>query len=269
MNFVRLECHIDITGNGDPIVSQIPRQRPLITTRQEFLNNINQSIPHIWVEPQRPQMKKRRVPEPEEPPSPPFNPEETYIPVNRVPNNAAPFPTLPRNWVEAPRRVRATSSRVKDCANYDCDYEINNELEGAMCGFCKKTYCNICVVEENTCKCIPNPEKPIDIKLTPVVDLPKQKPSLIIPASMQCPITHEIFKDPVIVSSGQTYERCAIIETCQTSGSGGIYLCPITRKILDTDLDRFYPHKRQPKLTTNYALKNSIAELNALYDLVY
>ncbi|KAK4767983.1 hypothetical protein SAY87_003124 [Trapa incisa] len=68
-------------------------------------------------------------------------------------------------------------------------------------------------------------------------------PSLVIPHEFLCPITLEIMTDPVIVASGQTYERESI------------------QKWLDSN-NRTCPKTRQPlvhlSLAPNYALKNLI-----------
>ncbi|RLN03797.1 U-box domain-containing protein 15-like [Panicum miliaceum] len=70
-------------------------------------------------------------------------------------------------------------------------------------------------------------------------------PSLMIPNDFLCPITLEIMTDPVIVASGQTYERRSI------------------QKWLDSG-ERTCPKTRQPlahlSLAPNYALKNLILQ---------
>ncbi|PAN35869.1 hypothetical protein PAHAL_6G241700 [Panicum hallii] len=70
-------------------------------------------------------------------------------------------------------------------------------------------------------------------------------PSLMIPNDFLCPITLEIMTDPVIVASGQTYERRSI------------------QKWLDSG-ERTCPKTRQPlahlSLALNYALKNLILQ---------
>ncbi|KAI4973114.1 hypothetical protein ZWY2020_028822 [Hordeum vulgare] len=70
-------------------------------------------------------------------------------------------------------------------------------------------------------------------------------PSLMIPDDFLCPITLEIMTDPVIVASGQTYERRSI------------------QKWLDSG-ERTCPKTRQPlvhlSLAPNYALKNLILQ---------
>ncbi|OQU81035.1 hypothetical protein SORBI_3007G226500 [Sorghum bicolor] len=80
------------------------------------------------------------------------------------------------------------------------------------------------------------------------VSMPKSLdkcPSLMIPNDFLCPITLEIMTDPVIVASGQTYERRSI------------------QKWLDSG-ERTCPKSRQPlahlSLAPNYALKNLILQ---------
>lgn len=45
-----------------------------------------------------------------------------------------------------------------------------------------------------------------------------------------CPITHQLFKDPVLAEDGHTYEREAIIKWIQSHGTS-----PLTRQILDVN----------------------------------
>uniref|UniRef100_A0A7N0TJ17 RING-type E3 ubiquitin transferase n=2 Tax=Kalanchoe fedtschenkoi TaxID=63787 RepID=A0A7N0TJ17_KALFE len=66
-----------------------------------------------------------------------------------------------------------------------------------------------------------------------------------IPKDFVCPITSQLFNDPVTLETGQTYERKAILEWLERGNS----TCPITRhKLQSTHL---------PK--TNYVLKRLIA----------
>ncbi|KAJ6739495.1 RING-TYPE E3 UBIQUITIN TRANSFERASE [Salix koriyanagi] len=69
--------------------------------------------------------------------------------------------------------------------------------------------------------------------------------SLIIPHEFLCPITMEIMVDPVIVSSGQTYER----ESIQKWLNSKHRTCPKTGQILD-----------HLSLATNFALRNLILQ---------
>uniref|UniRef100_A0ACD6AI11 Uncharacterized protein n=1 Tax=Avena sativa TaxID=4498 RepID=A0ACD6AI11_AVESA len=70
-------------------------------------------------------------------------------------------------------------------------------------------------------------------------------PSLMIPDDFLCPITLEIMTDPVIVASGQTYERRSI----QRWLDSGERTCPKTRQPL-----------AHQSLAPNYALKNLILQ---------
>ncbi|KAJ6765621.1 U BOX DOMAIN-CONTAINING [Salix purpurea] len=69
--------------------------------------------------------------------------------------------------------------------------------------------------------------------------------SLIIPHEFLCPITMEIMVDPVIVASGQTYER----ESIQKWLNSKHRTCPKTGQILD-----------HLSLATNFALRNLILQ---------
>ncbi|WVZ92430.1 hypothetical protein U9M48_038496 [Paspalum notatum var. saurae] len=80
------------------------------------------------------------------------------------------------------------------------------------------------------------------------VSMPKSLnkcPSLMIPDDFLCPITLEIMTDPVIVASGQTYERRSI----QKWLDSGERTCPKTRDPL-----------AHLSLAPNYALKNLILQ---------
>ncbi|KAL5713832.1 U-box domain-containing protein 15 [Ranunculus cassubicifolius] len=70
-------------------------------------------------------------------------------------------------------------------------------------------------------------------------------PSLSIPHEFLCPITLEIMTDPVIVASGQTYER----ESIQKWFESNHRTCPKTRETL-----------AHMSLAPNYALKNLILQ---------
>lgn len=69
--------------------------------------------------------------------------------------------------------------------------------------------------------------------------------SPVIPDDFRCPISLELMKDPVIVATGQTYERTCI----QKWLDGGNKTCPKTQQVL--------PHLI---LTPNYVLKSLIAQ---------
>ncbi|KAK9122676.1 hypothetical protein Sjap_012278 [Stephania japonica] len=69
--------------------------------------------------------------------------------------------------------------------------------------------------------------------------------SLVIPDDFRCPISLELMKDPVIVSTGQTYER-ACIEKWLEAGHG---TCPKTQQTLSSTV-----------ITPNYVLRSLIAQ---------
>lgn len=69
--------------------------------------------------------------------------------------------------------------------------------------------------------------------------------SLVIPDDFRCPISLELMKDPVIVSTGQTYERLCIEKWIQA----GHNTCPKTQQTLQST-----------SLTPNYALRSLIAQ---------
>ncbi|KAF8085739.1 hypothetical protein N665_0649s0015 [Sinapis alba] len=69
--------------------------------------------------------------------------------------------------------------------------------------------------------------------------------SIILPHEFLCPITLEIMQDPVIIATGQTYEK----ESIQKWFDAGHKTCPKTRQTLD-----------HLSLAPNYALKNIILQ---------
>ncbi|KAK9279642.1 hypothetical protein L1049_013321 [Liquidambar formosana] len=69
--------------------------------------------------------------------------------------------------------------------------------------------------------------------------------SPVIPDDFRCPISLELMKDPVIVSTGQTYER-SCIEKWLEAGHG---TCPKTQQVLTSTA-----------LTPNYVLRSLIAQ---------
>ncbi|XP_030966484.1 U-box domain-containing protein 13 isoform X1 [Quercus lobata] len=73
----------------------------------------------------------------------------------------------------------------------------------------------------------------------------KNSKAPVIPVDFRCPISLELMKDPVIVSTGQTYER-ACIEKWLDAGHG---TCPKTQQILANTV-----------LTPNYVLRSLIAQ---------
>ncbi|KAL9235296.1 hypothetical protein vseg_010067 [Gypsophila vaccaria] len=69
--------------------------------------------------------------------------------------------------------------------------------------------------------------------------------SLVIPDDFRCPISLELMKDPVIVSTGQTYERSCIEKWIEA----GHNTCPKTQQTLQNS-----------SLTPNYVLRSLIAQ---------
>ncbi|XP_047970418.1 U-box domain-containing protein 13-like [Salvia hispanica] len=69
--------------------------------------------------------------------------------------------------------------------------------------------------------------------------------SLVIPNDFRCPISLELMKDPVIVSTGQTYERSCIEKWLEAGHS----TCPKTQQALTSNA-----------LTPNYVLRSLIAQ---------
>ncbi|XP_019247303.1 PREDICTED: U-box domain-containing protein 13-like isoform X2 [Nicotiana attenuata] len=67
----------------------------------------------------------------------------------------------------------------------------------------------------------------------------------VIPDDFRCPISLELMKDPVIVSSGQTYERSSIEKWLEAGHS----TCPKTQQVLTSNT-----------LTPNYVLRSLIAQ---------
>ncbi|CAL9242411.1 unnamed protein product [Arabidopsis halleri] len=85
-----------------------------------------------------------------------------------------------------------------------------------------------------------------DILYQPVINKAFTKStSLILPHEFLCPITLEIMLDPVIIATGQTYEK----ESIQKWFDAGHKTCPKTRQELD-----------HLSLAPNYALKNLIMQ---------
>ncbi|GAV63479.1 U-box domain-containing protein/KAP domain-containing protein, partial [Cephalotus follicularis] len=85
----------------------------------------------------------------------------------------------------------------------------------------------------------------VDILQDPVMPKMTKCPSLVIPHEFLCPITLEIMTEPVIIASGQSYERESIQKWFDTNHR----TCPKTRQTL--------PHL---SLAPNYALKNLILQ---------
>ncbi|KAI9141654.1 hypothetical protein BKA69DRAFT_1038387 [Paraphysoderma sedebokerense] len=65
----------------------------------------------------------------------------------------------------------------------------------------------------------------------------------IEPEHLCCPITFDLFKEPVVTPSGHSYEKCALLEHLKTFGTD-----PFTRAKLESE--QLYP---------NYALVEAVA----------
>ena len=77
-------------------------------------------------------------------------------------------------------------------------------------------------------------------------------PSECEPSALLCPITHEMFRDPVVViASGHTYERSAILDWITRQGEGAI-TSPLTGKAFGKD---------EVTLIQNVALRLTIQSL--------
>ena len=67
------------------------------------------------------------------------------------------------------------------------------------------------------------------------------------PSSLHCPITHEVFQDPVIAADGHTYERQAITQWLE-----GQPQSPCTRQVMTLD-----------SLRPNYLVKSLLIEFDS------
>ncbi|KAF5198975.1 U-box domain-containing protein [Thalictrum thalictroides] len=95
----------------------------------------------------------------------------------------------------------------------------------------------------NICNPLSNKDLPSGIDKQASSDESPKSP--VIPDDFRCPISLELMKDPVIVSTGQTYER-ACIEKWLEAGHG---TCPKTQQTLSGSV-----------LTPNYVLRSLIAQ---------
>lgn len=84
----------------------------------------------------------------------------------------------------------------------------------------------------------------------PCVKLNCQLP--VMPEEFRCPISLELMKDPVIISTGQTYER-ACIKKWLDSGHG---TCPITQQILSSPI--LIPNHVLYSLISNWCEANGV-----------
>ncbi|CAM2712428.1 unnamed protein product [Rotaria socialis] len=73
-----------------------------------------------------------------------------------------------------------------------------------------------------------------------------------IPDALLCPITSDLFEDPVLAEDGHTYERQAIVQWIRQNGTS-----PITREPL-----------HEKNLRTNYTIRKLVEELHLNNSLV-
>ncbi|XP_057765892.1 U-box domain-containing protein 11 [Salvia miltiorrhiza] len=81
----------------------------------------------------------------------------------------------------------------------------------------------------------------------------KKPDSLVVPDDLRCPISLELMRDPVIVATGQTYERCYI----QRWVDCGNITCPKTGQML-----------QNLTLTPNYVLRSLISQWCTKHEVV-
>lgn len=74
-----------------------------------------------------------------------------------------------------------------------------------------------------------------------------------VPTYLICPITHEVVRDPVITSSGITYERAALLKSITRAGP----VDPITRQ--DLGLKQLVPNLALREVAERYLLNNNWA----------
>ncbi|XP_010450507.1 PREDICTED: U-box domain-containing protein 21-like [Camelina sativa] len=67
-------------------------------------------------------------------------------------------------------------------------------------------------------------------KITPVMSWSESETDITIPPEFQCPISIDLMKDPVIISTGITYDR----ESIETWIGSGNKTCPVTNTVLTT-----------------------------------
>ncbi len=66
-----------------------------------------------------------------------------------------------------------------------------------------------------------------------------------------CPITYQIFNDPITIETGITYERTAIKKWLQIHN-----ICPMTKKIVTIDVDMISTNIIIKKLIKKYLIDN-------------
>ncbi|KAG6389872.1 hypothetical protein SASPL_151347 [Salvia splendens] len=81
----------------------------------------------------------------------------------------------------------------------------------------------------------------------------KKPESVSVPDDLRCPISLELMRDPVVVATGQTYERCYIQKWLDCGNT----TCPKTRQKL-----------QNLSLTPNYALRSLISQWHVKHEAV-
>ncbi|XP_045792939.1 U-box domain-containing protein 13-like isoform X2 [Trifolium pratense] len=76
--------------------------------------------------------------------------------------------------------------------------------------------------------------------------------SLVVPEEFRCPISLELMKDPVIISTGQTYERACIKKWLDA----GHQTCPITQQIISSHI--LIPNHALYSLISNWCEANGV-----------
>ena len=71
-----------------------------------------------------------------------------------------------------------------------------------------------------------------------------------LPAYFTCPLTHQLFIDPVLLPSGQSYERAALASFFQSHG----YVEPLTSTLLDPKL--IFPNTTLKKAVSDFLSRN-------------
>eukprot|EP00249_Psilotum_nudum_P000093 c10344_g1_i1 orf=206-1450(-) len=79
-------------------------------------------------------------------------------------------------------------------------------------------------------------------------------PIVAVPDFFLCPISLELMRDPVIISSGQTFERTNIEKWLRD----GCCTCPVTRQVVDLDQD-LIPNHTLRRLIQDWCLVNRSA----------
>ena len=71
-----------------------------------------------------------------------------------------------------------------------------------------------------------------------------------IPDYLRCPISDDLMEDPVLIESGNTYERSMIEQHFKTNG----YFDPVSRQNVNPDF--IYPNRNLKKASEDFVAKN-------------